>query len=177
MVFIRIAQQSNKKIDKAKYDNINTYEKRSDVPDSDKVEDRLFYITSERTYCWDTFTGTFEVAFDGSIDVKGLSDEMLMLKGKQILMDSAVNGNTSSINTLDSRLNRIESKVIDFVGDKNVTIRLTQYNEYEIGLKNTLSGLQSVQASELHLTDGNFLNYITIGSTDLTFYENGQFVD
>ena len=142
MVFISIAQQSNKKIDKAKYDNINTYEKRSDVPDGDKVEDRLFYVTSERTYyCWDT--GTFEVAFDGSVDVKGLSDEMLMLKGKQNLMDSAVNGNTSSINTLDSRLNRIENKVTDFLGDKNATVRSTQFNEYEIGLNETLSGTTS----------------------------------
>ena len=97
MVFISITQQSGRKIDKSKYDNINTYENRSDVPDSDKVKDRLFYITSERTYyCWDTFTRTFEVAFDSSIDIKGLSDEMLMLKGKQILMDSAVNGNTSN---------------------------------------------------------------------------------
>ena len=89
-------------------------------------------------------------------------------------MDSAVNGNTSSINTLDSRLTVVENNSAVYVGDNNISVNP---NEYIISLNNTLSGLQIVQSEELRGGDTKSTNYITIGATDLTFYEDGLFVD
>ena len=42
MSYIINRNNGRNRVDDKKYDNINTYENRSDVPDSDKVEDRLF---------------------------------------------------------------------------------------------------------------------------------------